>query len=595
MLFIKRLVPLLWLTIYSFAFSQTDWVTLYEKSNKLETPRYNETMDYFQKLASYSPFADMYSIGKSPEGRDINIFVISSDKALTAQQARKTGKPIVLIQNCIHPGESAGKDASMMLARDILVYNKYQSILDNVILVIIPIFNVDGHEHFSPYNRINQVGPKEMGWRVTADRLNLNRDYMKVQTPEMQHWMKMFNQWKHHVIYDCHTTDGRDHQYAITYKVNDHVENSGEIANFATNQFMPYVLKDCLAKGVKCGLFYGLLDNKNPELGVSGGIWPPKLSNAYLMLRNCLSILIETHSLKTYAQRTDGTYHFLRSGLGYISTHSNDLFQAIESQKKSALEIGKEYDPNNTFTIKYKTRKDVGDSMLYDAFEIKTLKSKISGSEYLKYTDKKKTYSTILYNRVESVETTSPPVAYIIPSGWYKIIEILDTHGIHYKKIKHDVTDVFETYMFKDVSFRPVPYEGVQIPYYNADKISVKKTIRPGDVYVPVSSEESRLVLQLLEPLAEDSIVKWGFVNTIFEQKEYYEKYAMEPLAQKMLNEDESLKKEFEERLKNDPEFAANPKARLNFFYERSPYWDKQQDQYPVLRVIKPIDQKYLE
>ncbi|MCU0645404.1 MAG: M14 family metallopeptidase, partial [bacterium] len=269
----------------------SNWQTHYEKSGGMETPRYAETMDFFNRLDDASAYAKTIRFGVSPESRDLNLFIISKHKCFTPDQAQASGKPIVLIQCCIHPGESEGKDAAMMLARDLLIDKKYPEILDNLIVTIIPIFNADGHERFGPYNRINQNGPREMGWRVTATRLNLNRDFVKADAPEMRAWLTMFNQWLPHLFIDCHTTDGQDFQYVLTYNIDTHENFGGAVSRWAKNDFLPAIIPACEARGHIIGIYGGLDDERHPELGMTIGVWRPMLSNPYLTVRNRAGLL----------------------------------------------------------------------------------------------------------------------------------------------------------------------------------------------------------------------------------------------------------------------------------------------------------------
>ena len=187
----RKIFHLLFLLCVYPGFSQDSlWMTFYEKSDCKKTPRYKETIEYCRKLASASPMIKLTSFGESTQGRELPLMIIDKQGFSEPEEIRGAGRIVLLIEACIHPGESEGKDAGLMLIRDIVILNKYHGLLDHVSILFIPIFNVDGHERFGPYNRINQNGPEEMGWRVTATNLNLNRDFLKADTPEMQSWLK---------------------------------------------------------------------------------------------------------------------------------------------------------------------------------------------------------------------------------------------------------------------------------------------------------------------------------------------------------------------------------------------------------------------
>ncbi|HKC66250.1 MAG TPA: M14 family zinc carboxypeptidase, partial [Pyrinomonadaceae bacterium] len=200
----------------------TEWRTLAEKTNYRETPRYDETIAYSRKLADASPLIRYESFGKSGEGRDLPLLIAASGDTFTPQAVRRAGKVVLLIQACIHPGESDGKDAGLALLRDIAITKTRTGLLDHVVILFIPIYNVDGHERFGPFNRLNQNGPAEMGWRATSTNLNLNRDYMKADAPETRAWLRLWTEWNPDLLIDCHVTDGADFQYNITYIYEHH-------------------------------------------------------------------------------------------------------------------------------------------------------------------------------------------------------------------------------------------------------------------------------------------------------------------------------------------------------------------------------------
>lgn len=593
--FDNKLIPIVFFFLLICACNKnpTDeraWQTHYEKSSGLETSRYEATMNFFARLDDASAAARMLPFGVSSEGRTLNLFLISKDKCFTPAQAKASGKPIALIQCCIHPGESEGKDAAMMLARDILIEKKYPKIFDNLIIAIIPIFNVDGHERFSPYNRINQNGPVEMGWRVTATRLNLNRDYVKADAPEMRVWLTMFNQWLPHLFIDCHTTDGQDFQYVLTYNIDTHENFGGAVSRWAKTEFLPAVVPACEAKGHVIGIFGGLDDERHPELGMTIGVWRPMLSNPYLTVRNRAGLLIETHSLKPYPQRVQATYDFILVGLQELAHHPDRLLNAVKEEDARASQLGKTYNPDAKFALQFRPIKDHGDSIIYRGNQFEEKLGKIFNSNYLAYTKEKRDVATVVFNDAEPTVTMAPPLGYLIPQQWSDAIDVVKLHALKIYRLAEDVTGEFECYRFRDVKFRSVPYEGRQLVTYKTDAVIEQRTFKAGSVYVPLGCPESKIIMQILEPQAPDALVGWGFFNAIFEMREYFEPYVMEPLAQKMIEENPELLNEFNKKLQSDSAFAANPYQRLMFFYQRSPYWDQDKDLYPVARVTRPLN-----
>ncbi|MDP4241059.1 MAG: M14 family metallopeptidase, partial [Bacteroidota bacterium] len=294
----------LWLT----SFGQISNLTPYEKSGCKETPRYDQTMAFCRQLKAASPLLKMESIGKSPQGRDIPLLIVDRNRNFTPAAVRKSGNIVLLVQACIHAGEPDGKDAGLMLLRDMLINGQHKELLDHVTLLFIPIFNVDGHERFGPYNRINQNGPKEMGWRTTAQNLNLNRDYLKADAPEMQSWLKNTSQWNPDFFIDCHVTDGADYQYKLTYSL----ELAGNIEAGLTNWTRDYYEKNLLslldADNTPAFSYVEFRNWHDPRSGLFVSPAPPMISQGYFAVRNRPGLLIETHMLKDYKTRVEATY-----------------------------------------------------------------------------------------------------------------------------------------------------------------------------------------------------------------------------------------------------------------------------------------------
>ncbi len=585
-----RRITCLMLGLYSWTTFATDastWLTRFERSGGLETARYQESMYYWSRLAQSSPAARWLEFGVSPEGRSLRMLVISQDRCFTPEKARRTGKPVVLIQGCIHPGESEGNDAGMLIARDLLVDKRHAKLIDRLILLFVPIFNVDGHERYSWNSRINQNGPAETGWRVTATRLNLNRDFVKADAPEMRAWLAMYHAWNPHFFYDCHTTDGQDFQYVLNYYIDTHPDYGGPISRWAADRFLHRLLRRAEQEGLVIGPYAGLVDERDPAKGMMGGVWRPMLSNSFATLMNRAGFLIEAHSLKPYKQRVEATRDLLLMGLDLIADDADELMKAVAQGDRWSTGLGKTYDPQPSFPLAFRTLKDKGDSMVYRGYHVRYVKGEISGEEYPIYSQEIKNTPSLYLDRVEPSVLVSPPLGYLVPAAWQNVVQVLDSHGISYVRLKQTVHVQVETYRFTDVKFRSTPYEGRQLVSFKTNPVSLQRTFQAGDLYVPLNNYKSRLIMYLLEPASTDALICWGFFNTIFEDREYFEEYVMEPLAQTMLKSQPAIKKEFNERLATDSSFAASPRQRLYFFYERSPFFDAEKNLYPIARVIR--------
>ncbi len=559
-----------------------NWKTRFELSGYLETGTYDETMKYFERLAEHSPYAKFKSFGISPQGRALNVLIVASGGEFNPLKAKSSGKAIVLIQNGIHSGEIEGKDASMILLREILVENKHVDWLNDVILLVVPIFNVDGHERRSKYNRINQNGPAEMGWRVTAQNLNLNRDYTKADAPEMKAMLKLFSDWLPDFYIDTHTTDGADYQYTITYDIVDAPFVSPESRKWIEQKFKPFIESKVQTDGFLIGPYVGFV-NGNPKEGLRSWVAGPRFSQGYAAVQNRRGLLVETHMLKPYKDRVFATYSLLKAVLELVSNQSktlrelNILADEFTKQRyvkqRNAYPISFEIDMNKFSNFEFK-----GYKAYYDS-------SWIAGKPVIKYSHEKENFVTKFYNRPVVKDSVFLPEFYLIPEEWSAIVPIIELHGIKVDTMRKTMPVNVEIYKFKKVKFPEFPYEGRFSPAFQYDVLKKKITIPAGTFVVSTNQRNAGLIAHLLEPASRDSFLKWGFFNIIFERKEYFEMYSMEPIAKEMLEHNEKLKEEFLKKLQEDENFRNNAWQRLNFFYERSPYYDKKHNIYPVMRV----------
>lgn len=562
------------------------WLTYYEQSGFKKTPQYYETIDYCRKLERASPWIKVLSFGKSPEGRDLVLVVASKDKAFSATTARKTDKAILLVQNGIHAGEIDGKDACLMLLRDIAITKTKSSLLDNVILLVIPIYNVDGHERFGPYNRINQNGPEEMGWRVTGQNLNLNRDYMKADAPETQAWLKIFNEWLPDFFIDSHVTDGADYQHIVTYGIEKYANIAEPVRSWVNEKYVP-MISELKTNSIPVAPYISLRDHLDPVKGLQSGVAPPRLSTPYVALHNRPALLIETHMMKDYQSRVEGTYQTIVATMELMNKEYKSLRKATrDADEQTAKSI------ENPFPIRFQTM-DVPNRMFhYLGFKQTNESSDISGGTWIKYTKEPFEVDIPHFDSVVVSKTIELPVAYLIPSQWQEVINRLKIHGVKVERLKNQVELEVEMYRFSNAKWQQSPYEGRHPVTYEVEKFKDRRMFPAGTAVVRLNQRAARVAIHALEPEAPDAFVAWGFFDAVFEQKEYTEDYVMEPMAREMISKDSALKKEFESKLQSDTLFAKSPFARLNYFYQHSPYWDKNVNLYPVARLVTEVPLK---
>jgi hypothetical protein len=558
----------------------TDWRTPSEKTGLTETPRLAETAAYLKRIEAATLWIRVASFGRSGEGRDLILVIASKDRAFDPAAAARTGKPVVLLQAGIHAGEIDGKDAGLALLRDMAVTREKAALLDRVILLFMPIYNVDGHERFSAWNRINQNGPKEMGWRVTAKNLNLNRDYMKADAVETRAWLEVFNAWRPDFVIDAHVTDGADFRYDVTYGMETGPNVPAPIVAWEKEAIEGRAIPAIAAAGHLVAPYIFLRDDTDPSLGLGGATMPPRFSTSYTVLRNRPSFLIETHMLKDYPTRVRATYDTVVALIEAIGRDPGALRAAVRRADEEAARPG-------TTPLQFKASAE-GRTVEFKGVQYRREPSAISGAMRIIYGAEPLDLQVPRYDHIETTLSVERPIAYLVPPQWTEVIDVLRAHGLELKRLAAPLTAPVAGYRLSEPKWQETPFEGRHPVTFKSESLPAgSRTFPAGTVVVPLQQRDSALAMNLLDPQGPDSFAAWGFFDAIFEQKEYAEPYVMERLAREMLDHDPALKIEFEKALA-DPDFAASPRKRLDFFFRRSPWWDASVGLYPVGLLTSP-------
>ena len=573
-----------WLLLsLTLAGQETDWRTDYEKSGYLDTPRYPETVAYCQRLAEASPWIEYRSFGTSPQGRELPLVILDRNGNFTPESVRASGNAVMLVLNCIHAGECDGKDASLILLREIAISKTLAALADNVTLLVIPIFNVDGHERFGPYNRLNQNGPREMGFRVTAQRYNLNRDFLKAQTPEMQAWLKLYRQWEPDFMVDNHVTDGADHQYVLTYGIETEANVAPPLRRWTLETLEPYLAEKMKEDNFLIARYFFLRNRPQVSNGLSFLPYSPRFSTGYGAAQNRIFYLVEMHALKDYQTRVNGNFHLMKHMLTLLNREKDRLLEANrQSDAYSAKELPGRYLPLDF-------QADPQDSTLRDfaGIEYQVEQSEISGGPRVIYGSKPQTMQVPYFDHIVATDSARIPYAYLIPPQWQFQIGKLIAHGVRVDYLSEALTREVESYRFRNISWARQPFEGQFMPTYESESLREERHYPAGSAVVIMNQHSNRLIAHLLEPDGPDSFVKWGFWNNIFERKEYGEDYMLETIARQMLRDDPALEAEFRQYLADNPSLAENRWARLYFFYARTPYWEDDVNLYPVGKLAE--------
>jgi hypothetical protein len=548
------------------------WITPAELSALTDTPDYAATMAYVRKLVDSSPLLELEQFGSSAQGRAL--YVIKASTALH-KIAQDPQRPLLLVQAGIHSGEIDGKDAGLMLLRDIAHGDK-ASLLQKADLLFVPIFSVDGHERRSSFNRMNQRGPLQQGWRATAQNLNLNRDYAKADAPEMQAMLQLINRYQPDLYIDVHVTDGEDYQYDVTYGFTEPVAAiSSNGASWLSMVYRPAVDQALQTAGHIPGPLVFGVDSLDFSKGISGWTASPRYSNGYGDVRHLPTVLVENHSLKPYRQRVLGTYVLLEQSLKLLNTQGKALILARQADMQARPK---------RMALSFKAS-DKPDFIEFKGSSYQLEESTISGAPYVKWTGEATLYPKLPVYWDKVIDKEAPiPQAYWIPPQQHTILQRLELHGIELTVLEKPHKVAVQQISVTEYRFADKPFEGrFMLTDAKFNRNMVSRTLAPGWVRVSTDQALGRLAVALLEPAAPDSFFSWGFFPGMFERTEYFEPYAIEPLIAQLLQEQPELQQQFEQALARDEVLRNNPRERYNWFYQKLRYYDQTYLKYPVL------------
>ncbi|NDF97654.1 MAG: hypothetical protein EB101_01730 [Chitinophagia bacterium] len=554
-------------------------VTVYETSKGLQTPTYEQIVTWWNAMDRFSKKITLLTKGPTDAGFPLHLALISQQGYTSVRQAKNAGKTILLINNGIHPGEPDGIDASMLLAKDIAT-NKLQ-LPDNVVLAIIPVYNIGGCLRRSPYYRVDQEGPEAFGSRGNSQNLDLNRDFIKLDSKEAFSFCSIFQECDPDIFIDNHVSNGADYQHVMTLLTSQYSKLGGSMGTYLHETFEPAIYAAMKARGYDL-IPYVNIGGDKPEKGWNQFWDSPRYTSGYATLWNSFAFVPETHMLKPYPARVASTQALMECFIAYAGKEGSTLRSLREETKKRVATA-------TSFPISWRLDKSRSTPYTFNGYESGTKPSDISFQPRLFYDRNKPFTSTVPvfgYYVPERIITT--PKAYIIPQGWHKVIERLQVNGIRMRKLTQDSTLEVEVYKIEDYSTAARPYEGHH-PNSNVKLSWQKQSLRflKGDWYIPLDQTGNRFLLETLEPQAEDSYFTWNFFDPILGQKEGYSAYVFEDKAAAYLQQQPALKAQLQQRIASDSSFAKNGRAQLDFIYKNSPWYEPDHNRYPVFRVMQ--------
>lgn len=552
--------------------------TFFEKGNGNQSATYQETINYYTLLAKDFPSIKMQEMGLTDSGKPLHMIIFNPEKQFDFTKIN-TSKAVILINNGIHAGEPDGIDATMQLFRD-LALGKIKA-PKNTVLVTVPIYNIGGALNRNSTTRVNQDGPEEYGFRGNARNYDLNRDFIKSDSRNTKSLVDIFHTTNPDVFIDNHVSNGADYQYKLTYIMTQHNKLGPDLGNYLKNQMMPALVNDLHKKKMDATPYVNVFGG-TPDQGFAQFFESPRYATGYTSLFNTIGFVVETHMLKKYADRVKATYEFMISIIDFTDKN----FQVIKTMH---LRNEQHYLPKKSYPIQWEIDSSKVTTIPFLGYEGSYKKSEVTTGDRLFY-DRTKPFKKDIpyYKEYKSVKEVLIPNAYIIPQGFWNVIDLLKSNHIEYTQLQKDTIIEVESYRIADYKTATNAYEG-HYPHRNTKVSStkIKMAFAKGDYVFSTAQKGVKYLLETLEPEAIDSFFNWNFFDTILQQKEGYSEYVFEDLAAQILKENPKLKAGLEQKKLSDKAFAENPDAQLYWVYQNSVYYEKAHLQYPVYRWLK--------
>ncbi|MFD1872535.1 M14 family metallopeptidase [Hymenobacter bucti] len=553
------------------------------------TATYAECIAFYQELAAAYPTAvRLREAGPTDSGQPLHEVVLSADGTFEPAASRAQGRPVLFVQNGIHPGEPEGIDASMLLARDVLRDKKLRPLLAKVTLVIIPAYNIDGMLNRNSTTRANQNGPQAYGFRGNARHLDLNRDFVKQDSRNARSFAALFQKWRPEIFVDTHTSNGADYQYTITLIPTQHNKLAPALGDYLQGQLLPALYAGMAQKKWPMTPYVDFA-GETPESGLRDFLESPRYSTGYAALFNSIGFMPETHMLKAFGPRVRATYDLL---VTYLQTVAAQAPAVLAARAAADQALGTQ----TRFPLAWTLRDTATTTVQFRGYEAGHRPSAVSGQPRLYY-DRAKPYTRPVpyYNTARPTAVVEAPTAYVVPAAWAEVLDNLCRNGVVLRRFNHDnFGGSAHTYDIENYKTVTRPYEGhylhsqVQVTEYGSHHST---SLHTGD-YVAVLAEQGparRYLVEALEPQATDSFFAWGFFDSVLQQKEHYSDYVFEDLAANFLTQNPAVRQQLEAAKKADPTLAASGSTQLEWVYQHSPYAEPGYRRYPVLRWFGPL------
>jgi hypothetical protein len=575
---------LCWLVLLQAAAQQTP----FERSGGTETTTYAACMDYYRALAGKHPTAKLLEYGGAngtDVGLPLHVLVIDSDRRFDAAQARRAGKVVLLINNNIHPGEPEGADASMQLARDLLTKPELQPLLARTVVCIIPMYNVDGALNRNSTSRASQNGPKEYGFRGNAKNLDLNRDFIKLDSRNAQTFTEIFHTWNPDVFVDNHTSNGADYQHIMTLLATQRSKLHSAVSRLMTETITPALYRGMEQKQFPMCPYvntFGSTEAAVPDSGIAEFYDSPRYSSGYATLFHTLAYVPEAHMLKPFDQRVRATYAFMHTLLETLAQHGRAVLTARQNAFAQTA-------TQKAFALRWKLNKTQYEMIPFRGYAAKTKASDVSGLPRLYYDRNEPWQRNIkFFTTYDADVTIAAPRAYVVPQAYHEVIDLLRRNRVQMQRLDKDLPATVHYYRIADYATVQRPFEGHYLHYnVNTATDTVQTMLKAGDYIIRLDQPAARYIVEVLEPTATDSYFAWNYFDGILMQKEYFSDYVFEDKAAELLRQNPKLKEALERKRQADPEFAKSAAKQLDFVYCNSVHLEPIYLRYPVGRLLQ--------
>ena len=495
------------------ASSKKEPLTVAESSDFTATSSYSDVMEFTRELQRQSSLLRVETLCLSLEGRRVPLLVLGNPAPASPLSLKRDKRGVVYIQANIHAGEVEGKEASLMLARDILL-QEIPPFLDRLVILIAPIFNADGNEKISTKNRQNQAGPeKGVGIRPNSQNLDLNRDSMKLESPELQGLIQnVLMRWDPFLLVDCHTTNGSFHEEPVTYSWPLNPNGATSIIEYMREKMMPWVNTHLKEKYKTLSIPYGdFMDFRNPEKGWSTFNHHPRFVTNYVGLRNRLAILNENYSYADYKTRVYGCYHFLLSILEYCYQHNDEISELVAGADQKVIKSGLNPTENDSFAVEFDV-KPFKEPVRILSWEMEAIPTE-RGFPQVKKTDKKKTYTLPYYADFKPKRIVKFPYAYLLPAPIPEVKEKLLQHGVVVEELTESHTLEVESFEPKEIKGVERIYQGHRLNTVKGEYVLGEREFPAGTLFIGTAQPLGMLAAYLLEPESDDGLFVWNFLD----------------------------------------------------------------------------------